>query len=152
VPEVLFYHLTASPLERNLPEMLEKSLSRGWRVLLRCGSEGAVAGVDTMLWTWREEGFLPHGTGASPWPERQPVYITVGMENPNDSNVLMLVEGARARPEDWAGFERTCLIFDGADAGAVAAAREDWLTVKALGIPAKYWAQDGGRWVQKAAG
>jgi DNA polymerase-3 subunit chi len=64
----------------------------------------------------------------------------------------MLVEGGRAQAGEMAGFERCCLIFDGADAAAVAAAREDWRAVKALGIPAKYWAQDGGRWVQKAAG
>ncbi len=152
MPEVLFYHLTASPLERNLPDLLEKSLARGWRVLVRCGSEGAVAGVDEMLWTGREEGFLPHGTGASPWPERQPVYITAGMENTNDSNVLMLVEGGRAPAREMAEFERCCLIFDGADPAAIAAAREDWRAVKALGIPAKYWAQEDGRWIQKAAG
>ena len=43
-----------------------------------------------------------------------------------------------------AGFERTCLIFDGHDARAVEAARGDWRAVKAAGLPAKYWAQERG--------
>ena len=37
--EVLFYHLTESTLEDALPGLLEKSLQRGWRALVRTGSE-----------------------------------------------------------------------------------------------------------------
>ena len=47
--EVLFYQLTASPLEASLPELLERSLARGWRVVLRCGSEAGMAGLDELL-------------------------------------------------------------------------------------------------------
>jgi DNA polymerase III subunit chi len=50
-----------------------------------------------------------------------------------------------------ARFERACLIFDGNDAGPVAAAREDWRAVVAAGLPAKYWAQEDGRWTPKAS-
>ncbi|HMR61928.1 DNA polymerase III subunit chi, partial [Amaricoccus sp.] len=44
--EVLFYHLTATPLDRTLPDLLEKSLARGWRVLLRCGTQEGLAALD----------------------------------------------------------------------------------------------------------
>ena len=44
--EVLFYHLTATPLERTLPELLEKALGRGWRVVVRCGSHAGLAELD----------------------------------------------------------------------------------------------------------
>ena len=33
--EVRFYHLTERPLEQALPVMLERSLERGWRVVVR---------------------------------------------------------------------------------------------------------------------
>jgi DNA polymerase-3 subunit chi len=62
----------------------------------------------------------------------------------------MLVDGARATPPEMAAFERTCLIFDGRDERALEAARADWRTVTAAALPAKYWAQEHGRWVQKA--
>ena len=29
--EIWFYHLTRQPLERALPTLIERSLSRGWR-------------------------------------------------------------------------------------------------------------------------
>ena len=32
--EILFYHLQRQPIERVLPGMLEKSLERGWRVIV----------------------------------------------------------------------------------------------------------------------
>ena len=149
--EVLFYHLSASPLEAALPDMLERSLERGWRVVVRCGSEAGMAGLDAMLWTFRDDAFLPHGTAAAGNAGRQPIYLTLGQENPNSAGVLMLVDGARATPAEMAGFERTCLIFDGGDERAVEAARADWRAVKAAALPAKYWAQERGRWVQKAA-
>ena len=59
--EVLFYHLTAAPLEATLPDLLEKSLARGWRVLLRAGSEAGLGFLDDRLWTFRDDAFLPHG-------------------------------------------------------------------------------------------
>ena len=36
--------------------MLEKSLERGWRVLLRCGSEHGLEALDALLWTCRDDG------------------------------------------------------------------------------------------------
>ena len=37
--EVLFYHLENQPVERVLPPLLEKSLERGWRVVVQAASE-----------------------------------------------------------------------------------------------------------------
>jgi DNA polymerase III subunit chi len=147
--EVRFYHLTSTPLEANLPPLLERSLERGWRVLVRCGSEAGMAMLDAALWSWRDDAFLPHGTSAGGHAALQPVYLTLGDENPNGATVLMLVDGARATPEEMARFERTCLIFDGGDEQALATARDDWRAVRAAGLAAVYWAQERGRWVEK---
>jgi DNA polymerase III subunit chi len=150
VAEVLFYHLTASPVEQALPEILERALARGWRAVVRCGSEPALEMLDARLWTWRDDAFLPHGTAAMGDAERQPIWLTCGDENPNGSQILVLVAGARAVPAEAAGFERVCLLFEAADAEALAAAREDWRAVTSAGLPARYWAQESGRWVEKA--
>ena len=150
MPEVLFYQLSGTTLEATLPDLLERSLDRGWRVLLRCGSEAGMAGLDTLLWTYRDDSFLPHGTVAAGNGALQPVCLTLGDENPNGANILMLVDGARASVAEMAGFERTCLLFDGRDDRAVETARADWRAVKAADLPAKYWVRDQGKWLQKA--
>jgi DNA polymerase III subunit chi len=151
VAEVLFYHLTGIPLEATLPDLLQRSLERGWRVVVRCGSEAGMASLDAILWTFSDASFLPHGTSAGPHPALQPIYLTLGSETPNGATVLMLVDGARASPAEIAGFERTCVLFDGADEHAVAAARDDWRAVTGAGLAARYWAREHGRWVQKAS-
>lgn len=148
--EVLFYRLSAAPVEAALPAMLETSLDRGWRVLVRVGGAAGMGFLDERLWTYREDAFLPHGVAGAPEAARQPVLLTTGRENLNGATVLMCVMGASAAPEEWASFDRVCLIFDAADEAAVAAARADWQAVLAAGLSAKYWAQEGGRWVQKA--
>ncbi|MEL6280928.1 MAG: DNA polymerase III subunit chi, partial [Pseudomonadota bacterium] len=69
---------------------------------------------------------------------------------PNAPQLLFLVVGADASPEEMASFERCCLMFDGNDPAMVAKAREAWKSATGGGLPAVYWAQDDrGRWVKK---
>jgi len=148
--EVLFYHLTATPLEQALPWLIEKALARGWRVLVRVGSEPVLDALDTRLWTFRDDAFLPHGRADRAHADRQPVCLTLAEDNPNGADVLMLVDGARAGADALGAFARACLIFDGGDADRLEAAREAWRSTTAAGLKATYWAQAGGRWVQRS--
>jgi len=148
--EVLFYHLQRQPLERVLPTLLEKSLERGWRVVVQASSDERVDALDAHLWTYRDDGFLPHGTMKEPEPREQPILVTIGDENTNGAQVRFLVDGAPL-PADTAAYERVVLLFDGEDPDAVAAARERWTEAKAQGFDATYWQSDEqGRWVKKA--
>jgi DNA polymerase-3 subunit chi len=148
--EVLFYHLQRQPLEAVLPTLLEKSVERGWRALVRATSEERLAALDDHLWTFSDESFLPHGTEREPDAAEQPVVLTLGEGNPNGAAVLFLVEGAPV-PTEAAAYERLVLLFDGNDEEALVAARADWKRVKAAGHDSTYWQQDPrGRWEKKA--
>src|SRR6185437_734858 len=57
--EVLFYHLQDMTLENVLPPLLEKSLERGWRVVVQSSSEERADALDAHLWTYRDDSFLP---------------------------------------------------------------------------------------------
>jgi DNA polymerase-3 subunit chi len=148
--EVLFYHLQHQPLERVLPTLLEKSIERGWRVVVQGSSEERIEALDAHLWTYREDGFLPHGTWRESEPQSQPILLTVGDHNPNDASVRFLVDGA-ALPSDTAAYQRIVLLFDGDDPDALAAARSQWSAAKASGCAVTYWQPDEqGRWQRKA--
>ncbi len=147
--EVLFYHLTERPLEQVLPEILEKSLQRGWKVAIKGTARARLDMLDAQLWTYREDSFLPHGKETEPNAERQPILLTTD-EFSNAPQVLILVDGGRQSPETIAKFERVCILFDGNDPDRLAEARTDWKTISTLGHKAIYWAQDGGKWVKKA--
>jgi DNA polymerase-3 subunit chi len=148
--EMLFYHLQRQPLEKVLPALLEKSLARGWRVVVQAASEERVEALDAHLWTYRDDAFLPHGTDREAEAAAQPVLLTTRDDNPNGASVRFLIDGARV-PADADVYERIVLLFDGEDPDAVAAARERWTHARAQGLPATYWqADEQGRWQRKA--
>jgi DNA polymerase-3 subunit chi len=148
--EMLFYHLQRQPLEKVLPALLEKSLARGWRVVVQAASEERVEALDAHLWTYRDDAFLPHGTHREAEAAAQPVLLTTRDDNPNGASVRFLIDGAGV-PADADVYERIVLLFDDEDPDAVAAAREHWTHARAQGLPATYWqADEQGRWQRKA--
>ena len=148
--ELLFYHLQRQPLEKVLPALIEKSLERGWRVVVQAASEERVDALDAHLWIYRDDAFLPHGTDREANAAAQPVLLTTRDDNPNGANVRFLIEGAGV-PADTDAYARIVLLFDGEDPDAVAAARERWTQARAQGLSATYWqADDEGRWQRKA--
>jgi DNA polymerase-3 subunit chi len=147
--EVNFYHLTRSSLEDALPRLLVKTLQAGERAVVILGSPERVDALNTHLWTYGEDSFLPHGSARDGEADRQPVWLTHLDENPNGANVLFLVDGAESA--HLGGFEICCDMFDGRDDAAVAQARARWTACKQHGHKLTYWQQDdGGRWQMKA--
>jgi DNA polymerase III subunit chi len=147
--EILFYHLQGQKIDGLLPGLLEKSLERGWRVIVQGASEERIEALDAHLWTYRDDGFMPHGTWREAEAAEHPVLLTLTDGNPNGANVRFLIEGAPV-PADAANYQRIVLLFDGDDDEAVAAARERWTEAKAKGFDATYWQpDDSGRWVKK---
>ena len=148
--DILFYHLERQPLERVLPMLLEKTLERGWRALVRTFSSDRVQVIDEFLWNYSDESFLPHAVDGEPDPEREPILVTHTLEEPNRPNVLFLVDGS-VLPENVTGYDRIVLLFDGNDDTALNGARLAWKEVRSRGLEGTYWQQnDAGRWEKKA--
>ena len=143
--EILFYHLERASLDSVLPGLLEKTLARGWRAVVRAGSRDRVEALDGHLWTYSDASFLPHAAGCD--GAAQPVWLTDGEDAPNAPQILFLVDGAGCALSAIDGLERCVMIFDGRDEDAVADARAFWRAAKAAGHDAAYWRQSlEGRW------
>ena len=147
--EIRFYHLTARTFEQTLPVLLDRTLQRGWRAVVRVGSEERAESLAGHLWTYSKEGFLPHGTRRDGFAEEQPVWITDQMENPNQAQVLFLGDGAESDGDG--AFATVCDLFDGNDPEAVQAARGRWKRFRdAGGHTLVYYQQDeAGVWSEK---
>jgi DNA polymerase III subunit chi len=149
--EVLFYHLQNMSLESVLPPLLEKSLERGWRVVVQSTSQERADALDAHLWTYRDDSFLPHAIwrGGAGDAADQPIVLAVEEANPNGANVRFLVDNA-ALPADCDPYERMVLVFNGDDGDALAAARSAWTDCKARGFEVTYWQTDErGRWQRR---
>jgi DNA polymerase III subunit chi len=147
--EVLFYQLERRPLEAVLPQLLERTLERGWRACVQAGSKERVEALSNALWTWREDAFLPHGTARDGNGELQPIWLTDSEDNPNGAAVRFLVDGAATTSLD--GLARAVYLFDGRDPDALDSARSRWTQAREAGYEVTYWQQDeDGRWVTRA--
>jgi DNA polymerase-3 subunit chi len=147
--EVLFYHLQNMSLESVLPSLLEKSLARGWRVVVQSTSQERTDALDAHLWTYHDDSFLPHGTWSAGDAQDQPIVLAVEEANPNGANVRFLIDNA-ALPADCHAYERVVLVFNGDDGEALAAARSAWTDCKARGFEVTYWqADERGRWQRR---
>ncbi len=147
--EILFYHLLHQPLERVLPRLLERTLERGWRAVVQAGSHERVEALDALLWTYREDSFLPHGTVRDGDGARQPIFLTHDESRPNGAEVRFLVDGARI--DAMEGYERIVYLFDGQDETALTQARAEWKRASAAGLEVTYWKQNArGQWEKQA--
>lgn len=150
--EVYFYHLTDTPLERTLPQLLARLLARalaqGWRVEVRAVTPARLDWLDRALWLGPEDGFLPHGIAGGPHDALQPVLLTVGPGAAGRA-CLMACDGAEVAPDEAQAAARVCILFDGHDEAAKAGARAQWRALTGAGLAAKYWAQEAGAWVMK---
>ena len=148
--EMLFYHMKGQTPEQVLPALLQKSLERGWRVVVQASSDERIEALDAHLWTWRDDAFLPHGTWRDAEAAEQPIVLTVNEENPNGATVRFLVDGANLGGAATA-YERVVLLFDGDDPDALDNARARWSEAKAAGVAVTYWqADEHGRWRREA--
>ena len=149
MPEVWFYHLERSGLDAVLPGLLEKGLERGWRALVRTTSKERVRALDDILWSYRDDSFLAHGSADDPDPELQPVLLAHDDAAHDMRELLILID--QAEPGVIDSFERVILLFDGAEEEAVKTARAHWKEFNAQGVAVTYYQQNAqGRWEKKA--
>ena len=147
--DVGFYHLTRSTLEQALPRLLEKAHASGARTVVMTGSEERTKALDTILWTYDQNAFLPHGTARDGNPGDQPIWITHEDETPNGASILVLTDGAAS--DRISDFARCLEMFDGNDDEAVSGARDRWKAYSEAGHSLTYWQQSpAGRWEEKA--
>ena len=145
--QVDFYHLTTIPLERALPQIAEKVVGGGARLLIVSDDARQRAALDKLLWSYVADSFLPHAQLGAGDDGAQPVLIAPDVNAANRARHIALVDG-RWR-DDALDFDRAFHFFAEEH---IAGARQAW---KVLGvrddIQRRYWKQnDAGRWEQAA--
>ena len=145
--KVDFYHLTATPLDRALPQICEKVVASGGRLLIVAGDPVQRVTVDRLLWSYAPDSFLPHAEQGAGDDTAQPILIAGEVDAANRARNIALVDGVWR--DDALDFDRAFHFFDD---DAIREARLAW---KALaernGVERRYWKQKhAGRWEQAA--
>ncbi len=148
-PEYWFYHLEASTLRGVLPDLLGKTLSKGWRALVRFPDGTDLSEWDDFLWTFQDQSFLPHGREDQGRADVQPVLLANSTATAEGFDAVFLIDGADLA--DASAAERVMVMIDGRSEEAVGRERARWKTLKDAGVTMSYWQQGGrGGWEKKA--
>jgi DNA polymerase-3 subunit chi len=148
-PEYWFYHLEASTLKGVLPDLLTKTLSKGWRALVRLPNGADLTDWDDYLWTYQDQSFLPHGREDQGRADQQPILLANKTETAEGFDAVFLVDGADVTTVD--GVSRVMVMIDGRSQDVVQRERGRWKTLKDAGAVMSYWQQSAkGGWEKKA--
>lgn len=147
--EIWFYHLESASVEETLPPLIEKCLERGWRAQILSPLAERLQALDSHLWTWKPNSWLPHLSPGADARHRSPIIL--GQESDQadrpQTEAVFLLDGA-----PWAGLEgvaRFFVLFDGRDPDNVSHARQQWRVAKEAGLQPTYWRQgEDGRWAK----
>lgn len=104
---VSFVHVANGTLHDALPPLLEDCLTQGQRVVVVCSAERLEA-LNTHLWVYQPDSFLPHGTAADGALADQPIALVSEEINPNNASVLVMLDGA---PTTAAAYQTVLVLF-----------------------------------------
>ena len=144
--QVDFYQLGGVPPEQVIASIAEKLLAADSRLLIVAAEEGLLARLDRMLWDQGKSSFLPHALAGGADDARQPILLSTSPDAPNRARNMLIADG------EWRDaaltYDRAFYLFD---ADSLDGARLAWkLLAGREGVDRRYWAQENGRWVNKA--
>ena len=141
-----FYQLGGSNADSVIAAIAGKLVDEGQRLLVVAADEALLARLDRQLWDQGAASFLAHGISGGSDDSRQPVLLSTAVDAPNRARNLLIADG------EWRdaalGFERAFFLFD---TETLEAARLAWKLLSGReGVERHYWANEDGKWVEKA--
>lgn len=143
--QIDFYQLAGVPAELVIASISEKVLDNDGRLLIVAEDGAYLAKLDRILWDLGQVSFLPHGLAGGADDARQPILISTSPDAPNQARNMLIADGEWR--EAALTYDRSFYLFDDA---TLEGARLAWkLLAGREGVERRYWANEGGKWVQK---
>ena len=144
--QVDFYQLGGTPAEQVIANLGEKVLANDGRLLVIASDEAFLTRLDRILWDQGPASFLPHGLAGGSDDARQPILLSTSPDAPNLARNMLIADG------EWRDaaltYDRSFYLFDSA---TLEGARLAWkLLAGREGVERRSWAQENGKWVNKA--
>ena len=144
--QVDFYQLGGTPAEQVIANLAEKVLASDGRLLVVGADDAFLTRLDRMLWDQEPTGVLPHALAGGTDDARQPILLSTSPDAPNLARNMLIADG------EWRDaaltYDRSFYLFD---ADTLDGARLAWkLLAGREGVDRRYWAQENGKWVNKA--
>jgi len=141
-----FYQLGGAASEQVIALLAGKVVEADGRLLIVADDEARLAKLDRLLWSEGAGSFLPHGLAGGSDDARQPILLSTSEDAPNQARNVLIADG------NWRDsaltYDRAFFLFG---EERLEGARLAWkLLAGRDGVERRYWANEGGKWVNKA--
>lgn len=116
--------------------LAERIHSEGLRTLIHCPETDLARQLDRMLWTFRQDSFLPHGLvgSSNPSPDLRLTTILISGDGRPETEDQVLINLAAQVPPFFSRFDRVCEPI-GQDPSLKSAGRERFRFYRDRGYP-----------------
>lgn len=131
-----FIEIEAPNWEAGLCDRVAGLFDEGARVYVWAPSQAAAVRLDDLLWTWREETFVPHALWSGEAAFDEPVAVGWNPGNPNGAEVLVLAgdQPAEALLPCISAYPRVLDFIPKAEKTATEAARNRYRAFRDAGL------------------
>lgn len=144
--QVDFYQLSRDPVDQVLPAIAVRILGLGARLLVVADEPDRLERISAGLWAGPPDSFLAHGRAGEGGEAQQPILLSGTCDPANGARHIALADGLWR--DEALAFERAFYFFND---DTIEGARASWRTLsKREGTAARYFRQDGRKWVQMA--
>lgn len=85
------YRTPSETLAKTFCQLAQKCYQSSFNTCVITKDTESTLELDKTLWTFSKKYFIPHATDQDPLPEKQPIFITNSVINPNKSTYLIIV-------------------------------------------------------------
>lgn len=117
--------------------LVERARGADMRVLIHCPDPSQAQHLDRLLWTFRQESFLPHGIVGQAGLDHALTPILISRDGSPESESQVLINLASEPPAFFDRFERLCEPLD-SDPAVRAAGRERYKHYRERGFELKH--------------
>ncbi|MFI3242543.1 MAG: DNA polymerase III subunit chi [Alphaproteobacteria bacterium] len=142
-----FYHLINKKISDVLPKLVEKAYDLDKKIKIQTFTEEEVEEINSLLWSYKDTSFLPHGSKKNGSEKKQPILISADYKNKNNADFLYLVNGAKYIEDT--PFERVLFIFDATIEDELEKARDFYKELKQKDVELNYFQQTEVGWEKK---
>ena len=91
--EIVFIVLNSAVKSRIVCDLAEKCFLNNQRLVIYTNSEDECKKIDSLLWTWKQQSFIPHiCLDSLSKSQSEPIVLTTNIESPADYDTLLLVD------------------------------------------------------------
>lgn len=109
VTEFSFYALKNTTIEKTLPKLLEKIYNSGFKVHILCQDDEQLKTLDSTIWTFSSNAFVPHGSifdAPHTYPDH-PIFLSTSETIVNNATIFLSLKPVLVKD-----FNKVIYFFD----------------------------------------